>query len=148
MRSPKATVRSQKDCSTDFMLAGAWNTETSIDQPWLWDCQEEFKTWLSWGTLVMWPSSLSTQILRVEKPKNVKMISLSQYPVYPLNNQDTKILCFPLGKKILSNRYNRKGQQHVDLPHSFTLFSSARAQTFRLFARCLWTRTIRQWTFI
>lgn len=78
--------------------------------------------------------------------KNAKMISLSQYPVYPLNNQDTKILCFPLRKKILSNPYNRKGKQH--LPHSFTLFSSARVQTFRLFARCLWTRTIRQWTFI
>lgn len=60
--------------------------------------------------------------------KNAKMISLSQYPVYPLNNQDTKILCFPLRKKILSNPYNRKGKQH--LPHSFTLFSSARVQTF------------------
>ena len=34
----------------------------------------------------------------------------------------------PTQKKILSNPYNRKGKQH--LPHSFTLFSSARVQTF------------------
>lgn len=58
--------------------------------------------------------------------KNAKMISHNILSI-PLIIKIQKYYASH-SEKILSNPYNRKGKQH--LPHSFTLFSSARVQTF------------------
>ena len=94
----------------------------------------------------MWPSSLSTQILRVEQPKMPKWSLCHNILSIPLIIKTQKYYASHSEKKSYLTLTIERGNNTFPTPSRFSLVLVSRL--FRLFARCLWTRTIRQWTFI
>lgn len=74
-------------------------------------------------------------IIESRTTKNAKMISLSQYPVYPLNNQDTKYYASHSEKKSYLTLIIERGNNTFPTSSRFSLVLVSRL--FRLFARCL-----------